>query len=41
MLEYAVSPRARSEVKSQNLPSNERVSLVRDEAVGSIGDISQ
>jgi len=40
MFEYAVSPRARSEVKSQNLPSDQRASLVMDETVESIGDIS-
>jgi len=41
MFEYAVSPRAKSDVKSQNLPSDQRVSLVRDETAGSISDISQ
>ena len=36
MFEYAVSPRARSAVKSQNLPSVRRVSLVKDEVLSAI-----
>ena len=38
MFEYEVSPRARSEVKSQNLPSEP--ACVRDETVGDLSAIS-